>query len=1638
MIGHPHCFFSGRRRLALAVLVLTSLAVLAGAMKSSALPRLRGSVGLRASNRVVPHAATSTIVHSFDPTTEGNAPEYGLVQGSDGTLYGVTTQTAGSATSSNSGIVFKVNPDGTHFTILHSLGNGTDGAQPGAKLLLVGNLLFGTCQSGGGDNYGGTLFVINLSQVSSTDNTAGFAVLHYFGNTFGTNVLGGTTIVPVPATADGITPRGSLCLGADGNIYGTTSVDGAGGRGTIFRLSPNSSGQFSTTPSPPNSGSAIPSYQGTYTTIYNFSGSTTDGANPRGGVIQLSDGFLYGTTLQGGNPTSTGGSPLQNTTSFGTVYKFDLTKIDPAGDSGFTLLHAFTGGLVIVNNAVTGAGDGEAPECDLIQATDGNLYGTTYAGGPGNVGTVFQIKPDSYGVFSANSPYGTIAALSNNTGNQLPGGVIQASDGNLYGATLTNGPGGSGNGSVFQIKPNPSSGKFDAVPDPLSYGVSTPDPYTDIYTFFGGAQPGDPDGPVIQGLDGQLYGESLFGGSGSAGTVFAVNAGLPAPPFVTGVSGTINPPNVTNGDTTLVVHGRNFGGGDTVAIDGRTLPGTPSYDFSQADEKITVTLSVALPAGPHTVTVATPNGKAVSNAFQFLVTSLLPPILVTSVSGTISPPSVTSADTTLTVHGTGFGGGYTVAIDGVTVPGPYALNFHVSTDEQITVTLAGPLAGGTHSVVVSYSGTGGSASSPFSFTVTLLSPQIIQVTNGHGGAVTTADTTLIVNGNSFAAGDSVFVSLIYAGTTLSKSASSNGSNGTQITVNLSQPLPVGDHSIIVTHGPPDNRASNTYTLTVQAVVPAITSVTGVGSAAPTTNDTTLTIHGTNFASSDIVGITTIPASESVATGSIDLSNPADEKITVTLSAPLPPETFLATVTGSAAFPFTVTAAPAPTITSTAYKVAGGQGVLTINGTGFVHGTTLTVTPNNPNVTLGGTLTAAYVSSTQLTGTFSQPLPPGVYTVTVTNPDNQSATGTAYVLAVTGVNYSLSTLKVTLSGAGFAPGAKVSVSSDASSAAIPTQGLTVSPDGSTITFTLAHALSAGHITFVVTNPDGQTGSTDLYLPAISSVRYTVTSGGYQLLIAGAGFDPTSASVTVDGTALTVTQRTEQQITATGSPALTPGRHTVTVTNGDGAGTSFTITVSAPPAISANGGTFLTNSSGSTLLVITGTNFVTSVNSAVYPNFVAGATVDGTFEAATVVDTGTNSNGEVISQLFIPVGTKFGEGPHSIVVRNPDGTGSDGSVVTPQARVGGKAVTTRAVSPHASATTAQIYNSDHTSYVASASPQNTNPILQGILNFLSGVAGLFGFNLSGGGAPTRVALGQVGAVSNTPPPVAVTTHGGATVTGLIGEDGSSVISNDGGSLIGEDGSSLIGEDGSSLISQDGMGLVSNSSGTLVSNASGTLVGPSGGTLTGPTVANLIGNVDNTSGANSLNFQKASATGAARPRAVAPLAGSAPASFAFQKSDQSGHGTGPSDFTVTGTDGSGNTLTLLQMRFTPGQRDQVLYVIPGLVLTPTGNTPAPTAGAGVVQVTPGAFRSEHGHEGQLSQLLTLTNPTSFAVTGRLGVTLSGLPSGVTVLGATGGVVPASATGMAGGATMQMRVYFAAPSRPVFADTAQAVLMP
>ncbi len=202
---------------------------------------------------------TETVLHSFGNGTDGVNPQAGLIIDAAGNLYGTTYQGG----IHNLGTVFELTPrqgGGWTETVLHSFGRGTNGVSPNASLTVdAAGHLYGTTIAGGILN-DGTVFELTPSQGGGWTET----VLHSFGN--------GT---------DGVNPQASLIIDAAGNLYSTTIAGGIHTDGTVFELSPQPGGGW------------------TETVLHSF-GNGTDGVSPYAGLIIDAAGNLYGTTIGGG------------------------------------------------------------------------------------------------------------------------------------------------------------------------------------------------------------------------------------------------------------------------------------------------------------------------------------------------------------------------------------------------------------------------------------------------------------------------------------------------------------------------------------------------------------------------------------------------------------------------------------------------------------------------------------------------------------------------------------------------------------------------------------------------------------------------------------------------------------------------------------------------------------------------------------------------------------------------------------------------------------------------------------------------------------------------------------------------------------------------------------------------------------------------------------------------------------------------------------------------------------------------------------------------------------------------------------------------------------------------------------------
>ena len=365
-----------------------------------------------------------SVLHSFS-VSDGANPYAPLIQASDGNFYGTTT-TGGHA---GRGTVFRMTPDGA-LTVLHSF-SGSDGTGPSGALIQAsdGNF-YGTAVQGGAAGRG-TVFQM------TPDGTV--TVLRSFSG------------------PDGAYPFAALIQARDGNFYGTTLQGGDANRGTVFQMTPD----------------------GTVSVLHSFSGP--DGASPYAALLQASDGSFYGTASSNGVADNRG-----------TV--FQMTS-----DGAFTVLHTFRGP------------DGAHPGGALIQANDGNFYGTTVQGGVdpvGGYGTVFQMTPDG----TLTVLHGFAIGSDDGEGPWAP--LLQASDGNFYGTAAVSEVISSRRGTVFQIT---RDGAFSVV-----------------HTFSGPDGSG-PFAGLMQGTDGNFYGTTSSGGDrGGAGVVFRLILTI-TPPTTTAV-----------------------------------------------------------------------------------------------------------------------------------------------------------------------------------------------------------------------------------------------------------------------------------------------------------------------------------------------------------------------------------------------------------------------------------------------------------------------------------------------------------------------------------------------------------------------------------------------------------------------------------------------------------------------------------------------------------------------------------------------------------------------------------------------------------------------------------------------------------------------------------------------------------------------------------------------------------------------------------------------------------------------------------------------------------------------------------------------------------------------------------------------
>lgn len=459
-------------------------------------------------------------IHTFDPSADGNVTYPALVQGADGKYYGVNS-TGG---RSDNGTIFSIAAGGGSFDVLNTFTQSNQGTTPEGGIVQArdGNF-YGTTYAGGANGYG-TLYQM-------VPSTGKLAILSAFTN-----------------GDPGGNPVGTLIEGIDGLLYGTAEYGGADNFGTIFRAAPPT---------------------GEAATFATVTGSLA-GQYPQSDLVQAFDGNFYGTTELGG------------TNNLGTFF-----QVTPAGL--YTVLYNFTGDT-----------DGSRPLRGVVQGTDGAFYGVCNQGGTYAGGAIYRI--------TVSGTTATLTALYDfvplvDDGSNALGNLVQASDGNFYGTCAAGGA--NEDGTIYRITPSGA--------------------YTLLYSFTDGSDGGFPVAGLTQGSDGKLYGTTA-GQNGSDGTIFSINAGLPSPaPAPT----LLLQATAAVGDT-ILIKGNHFVGTTGVTFVGTSTATLAATNFTVLSNTV---LQVVVPDGAVTgLITVTANARTASTPTPLIIAAVTTPVATSTVS----------------------------------------------------------------------------------------------------------------------------------------------------------------------------------------------------------------------------------------------------------------------------------------------------------------------------------------------------------------------------------------------------------------------------------------------------------------------------------------------------------------------------------------------------------------------------------------------------------------------------------------------------------------------------------------------------------------------------------------------------------------------------------------------------------------------------------------------------------------------------------------------------------------------------------------------------------------------------------------------------------------------------------------------
>jgi uncharacterized repeat protein (TIGR03803 family) len=450
---------------------------------------------------------TEHLLYHFKGGADGENPQAGVTFDSAGNLYGTTSEGGGINSCTlgcGTAYVLKPTTNGWTESLVHSFSNFNRGVEPESPLLFdTAGHIFGTTPSGG--NGGGVIFRLN-NRDGVWNYEAAYTFKHYdaahgvtdgqgpqglvmddAGVLYGTANRGGNcpsnptakgcgTVFKLTPTSsggfserilynfcpqtnclDGSSPVGGPILDSAGNLYGTATIGGAHNGGVVFKVDPS----------------------GVETVLYSFPFKTaSDVAYPTGPLLSDAAGNLYGTAIDGG--TTSTSCPQ----GCGGVF-----ELSPTGGGAWTerVLYLFTGG-----------NDGAEPSGNLVMDSAGNLYGTTLIGGSSGFGVAYQLTPTTSGPYQLNTLH---TFQGGSDGVNPSSGLTSDTAGNVYGVT---GGGGAGGGTVFELSPISGGGWTESI----------------LHNFGSGTDGIKPFGAVILDGTGNIYGTTELGGVPDAGTVF--------------------------------------------------------------------------------------------------------------------------------------------------------------------------------------------------------------------------------------------------------------------------------------------------------------------------------------------------------------------------------------------------------------------------------------------------------------------------------------------------------------------------------------------------------------------------------------------------------------------------------------------------------------------------------------------------------------------------------------------------------------------------------------------------------------------------------------------------------------------------------------------------------------------------------------------------------------------------------------------------------------------------------------------------------------------------------------------------------------------------------------------------------------